>query len=300
MRRVTPVLDRPLLAIEDASRPPAPAVPGAADYSESEEENVAAEGSAPSDNAGDSTDGEDAAWREFDFVSAVAAVEGRDQEPTPDFDCAAEHVMQCDADEEVAEVQNPCDLDPAGAEEGAGSERSIHADSVGNATDVEEDAAGEEGHPEEAIEETPVQRAVRSDVGSTHEPPRMLYPRLQFTDQMGRPVDIRYDPLGDRFVAKCGNPAHGDDCKQQRQAYPGRKRGSGRPVGWLWHWLYYSETRATKADHRRMPIASWEQRRRGRDAVYALPQGEMFSSFEKPERDDLPLNADSEPEHFDL
>ncbi len=75
--------------------------------------------------------------------------------------------------------------------------------------------------------------------------------------------ELRFSERGNFLRAVCG--WHGPECKRQRQATRGRKRGSGRPVGALIAWLRAGAACKDQLHHVCEATATFDQRKAARD-----------------------------------
>ena len=108
-----------------------------------------------------------------------------------------------------------------------------------------------------------------------------------------------YHKIGD-MVAECGQAGHGKNCKATRTCVPktARKRGAGRPLGFLGAWLL-DTSHATSAAHKAAKDSGYNfnDRRDARDLISTeCPDAHLVMSVEKRLPDCEPR---AEPKDFD-
>lgn len=106
---------------------------------------------------------------------------------------------------------------------------------------------------------------------------------------------VRFDFPGLNFVAQCGK--HGPQCRQHRRSLAGRKKGSGRPIGYLVGWLFkcdlFDGPNAGQLHvHDKRKIPSFFERVAARDVFSRLPGAQAFLELES-------AHEEGEPEEFD-
>ena len=89
---------------------------------------------------------------------------------------------------------------------------------------------------------------------------------------------IRYSTTQDVFRAVC--PRHGDDCHRQRAAFEGRG-GQGRPLGGLYRWLQRAEDCATRQQHMKLGMDSYNNRLAARHELLRLPGIDRLTQHER-------------------
>lgn len=108
---------------------------------------------------------------------------------------------------------------------------------------------------------------------------------------------IRITEIGDRreLYATCPCSAKHGVCIKTRTANAGRRKGQGRPLGYLGAWLQAAARgdMATKADHMKF-MPSLAERRMARAAIARLPEAQRFFDFERSRGED----EASEPEEI--
>ena len=102
-----------------------------------------------------------------------------------------------------------------------------------------------------------------------------------------------YYPSLTSCVAFCRHPAH-DKCRKQRTLLPGRKKGQGRPLGFLASWLTQAGDYRDSADHVHCFVGTLARRQAGRNYLLACPGSDRLFRLERPRHE----GEDEEPAEF--
>lgn len=106
--------------------------------------------------------------------------------------------------------------------------------------------------------------------------------------------ELRFSERGNFLRAVCA--WHGPECKRQRQATRGRKRGSGRPVGALIAWLRAGATCKDQLNHVCETTATFDQRKSARDWFCSTSEAaKAFCERRESEHDSRLDGPDPEP-----
>ena len=94
---------------------------------------------------------------------------------------------------------------------------------------------------------------------------------------------LRYYPSLEVITAFCPlrSTLHSPDCRIQRTVRP-KKRGAGRPIGFLVGWLQKADDYSSAWSHIHGCKPSFEERKQARELFDSLPDSEDFSTFEMP------------------
>ena len=117
--------------------------------------------------------------------------------------------------------------------------------------------------------------------------------RVDFVDERGNAFSLRYDHVDNGFIGYCGAHA-GAKCTSTRTANSGRKRGSGRPLGFMMAWMLSAHTFESKAEHKAAAVPSLEARKAARAFLRGIAGSAPMFEMEAPPE----AGAESEPEVF--